>query len=272
MPVYNRLKDQHRFQRGGENWGIKARTTKLVPFQFWVDDSLDTGSIEFTLKPLRGLGDIDLIAYLTLHQNDDDSRTWFSLTDSGYNMGLECGFYYVEIVHKTSTWYTEVFHIVDDQYFDGLNGADDHKKFVYALEWWNNMDMGDTLYSEGWRNKLYLEMHEDFPTNPINRIIQQKPDGSEEVKAIQSSKQRAFQVRDIVPNWVDVFPLIAMHSNKQLKKTSDATWTESLDEFNFQILGDSGPFFKTGEILFSEQRHDLTGCQENYSVTEISLA
>ena len=272
VPVYDRLLDQRRFQIGGANWGIKARKDRLLPFQFWIDDSLDTSTISFTLKPIRGIvGEQSLIPYLTIHRNSDDTRTWFTLMDMGYTMGLQCGFFYVEIQHKTETWYTEVFHIVEDEYFDGLEGAEDYRKYVYDLEWWNATDLQNTLYSEGFRQKVYLEMHEGEPQNPVDRIVQEKPNGSEEVLSIQSAKRRVFQVRDVVDFWPDVFTLIPGHSNARLTKTSDSTWVQILQEVEYQRAGDSGPFFQTGELSWMEHRHDISGCGENQSVTQIAL-
>lgn len=257
VTFFDRKTDQWRYRYGHSNWGILAHEDDLLPFQIYSDVTVSSWSFK-----VYDLSDTEIhtipIGNFEEHCDDTSDRKWWTYLGNGIGTTLDCGFYYVKADFDGAEQFSEVFHVVGDTRLA--------ESQVHRLQAWNTLDRGTVLYSEGYKQHVFLDCYFQHPEIERDEVNLNNGLGGITLASAITKERTRIDSPYFHDNWLYAMTRIEDVDNLILKRME--TMEEfSMNEFEFDSRVDSGGLFSVGLLSFRSQLFARTGCDEDFAVT-----
>jgi hypothetical protein len=208
LAFYDRLDRQsHRLDYAYNGvYSLICSTIKLLPFQVIVDKTFPTVTA-LAVMTKDGAQVQTLAASTILRKTFTDYDVLMYIGTNTLTQELDEGLYYLELRAGATILYSEVFNAVKT-----VQASE-----VLGITYWDNEDFvfqhtaGRLVYSDNYRNKLYLPTKLAKPDYKIEEVVEDR-DGFKFVE--KQIQKKLFRFSFLATEYIcDVVALIGMHDN-----------------------------------------------------------
>ena len=114
------------------------------------------------------------------------------------------------------------------------------------IQFWNDNDTNDILYSQNYKQKAYVDAYFDFPENVVERETVINGNGHELILSSNVKERSVFDFPYLPDFWVHPFANIASHTDKRIT-VFETDETFEMEEYQFSYSSMEEGYFSRGQ-------------------------
>jgi len=130
------------------------------------------------------------------------------------------------------------------------------------IQFWNDTDINGILYSQNYKQKVYVDAYFDFPENEVDRETIIDGYGQEVILSSNVRERAVFDFPYLPDFWIHPFANVATHDNKKIT-IFETDETLDMNEYQFSYSAMEEGYFSRGRCSYRKQQWYDTGCEEN---------